>query len=226
MSSYRNPNKYYGSAMKRRPRKVEKGFFSNIGNALSKAHDWIRSNKIISSVSLLGKAGVPYAGAIGTAAGTLGYGRRRRAGRPRVARKRGGAINLRSLLSNAHKFVKDKKLISSALSHFGHHKLSSAASSLGYGRRRMVGRPRVTRKRKVGGANLRSLLSSAHKFVKDKKLILSALSNFGHHKLSSAVSNLGYGKKRRVARKRVVRRGRGAGNQNFFSTQQLAVPKF
>ena len=75
----RNPNIYYGGALKRRRRVVRRrgaGFFSNIGNALSKAHDWIKSNKIISSVgSLLGKAGVPYAGAIGTAAGTLGYGK-------------------------------------------------------------------------------------------------------------------------------------------------------
>ena len=45
MSLYRNPNMYYGSAMKRRPRKAGKGFFSNIGSALSKAHDWVKSNK-------------------------------------------------------------------------------------------------------------------------------------------------------------------------------------
>ena len=50
---------------------------------------------------------------------------RRRVARPRVVRKRGGAMNLRSLLSSAHKFIKDKKLISGALSHFGNFKLSS-----------------------------------------------------------------------------------------------------
>lgn len=168
----RNPNIYYGGALKRR-RRVVRRRGAGLGDWLSKAHNWIKSNKIISSVgSLLGKAGVPYAGAIGTAAGTLGYGKRRRPKKRVVRRKKGGA-NLRSLLSSAHKFIKDKKLVSSALSHFGHSKLSSAASALGYGRRR-VGRPKRTVKRRVV---------------------------------------------RRVAR-------RGRGGANFFSTEQIAAPKF
>ena len=68
-------------------------------------------------------------------------------------------------------------------------------------------------------------------------MISGALSHFGHSKLSAAANSLGYGRKRRIGRpkrtmrkrvvkRRVIRRVRGAGNQNFFSTQQLAVPKF
>ena len=117
-------------------RRRGRGFFQTMGNALSKAHDWIQSNKIISTVSgALSKVGVPYAGAINTASSALGYGRRRRVGRPRVTRRKTGG-SLRSILSSVHRFVKDKKLVSGALSHFGHSKLSSAASSLGYGKRR------------------------------------------------------------------------------------------
>ena len=204
----RSPNLYYGGALRRRrlaARRRGAGFFSNLGNALSTAHDWVKTNKIISTVgNALAGVGVPYAGAIAKGATALGYGtRRRRVGRPRkrvVLRKRGGA-NLRSLLSSAHKFIKEKKLVSSALSHFGHAKLASAAGALGYGRPRK----RVVH-RKRGGANLRSLLSSAHKFIKDKKLVSSALSHFGHAKLASAASVLGYGRRRRRVGRPVKRR--------------------
>ena len=127
-----------------------------------------------------------------------------------------------------HTFIKEKKLVSSALSHFGHAKLASAAGALGYGRPRK----RVVH-RKRGGANLRRLLSSAHKFIKDKKLVSSALWHFGHSKLASAASVLGYGRrrrrvgrpvKRRVVRRRVtvVHRRRHHGGANFFSTEQIA----
>ncbi len=126
-------------------RRVGRGLMDMIRSA----HNWIKSNKIISTVgNALGKAGVPYAGAIGTAAGTLGYGRRRRVVRPRVRRVRylrprvrrrrvGGS--LRSLLTSAHGFIKRNQLVSKGLNHFGHSKLASAASSLGYGRRHMGG---------------------------------------------------------------------------------------
>ncbi len=150
----------------RRKRRIGKGFF----DVLKSGHDWLKRNKIISTVSgALSKVGVPYAGAINTASSALGYGRRRKRV---VRRRRGGAINLRGLLSSAHKFIKDKKLVSSALSHFGHNKLSAGAAALGYGRRRRVGRP----------------------------------------------------VKRRTVRKRTVRRHRGGAN--YFSTEQIAMPKF
>ena len=132
---------------RRRVRRARGGGFMD---ALRSAHDWIKKNKIISTVgSALGRVGVPYAGAIGTAASTLGYGRRRRrVVRRRPLRPRAIGGSLRSMLSAAHGFIKKNQLVSKGLSHFGHSKLASAASSLGYGRRRR--RP-VRRHR--GGAN-------------------------------------------------------------------------
>ena len=118
-------------------------------DALRSAHDWIKKNKIISTVgSALGRVGVPYAGAIGTAASTLGYGRKRIVRRRRPLRPRAIGGSLRSMLSAAHGFIKSRKLVSGALTHFGHSKLASAASSLGYGRRR-----RRPFRRHRGGAN-------------------------------------------------------------------------
>ena len=57
-----------------RPQRRGAGFM----DALRSAHDWIKKNKIFSTVSgALSKVGVPYAGAINTASSALGYGRRR-----------------------------------------------------------------------------------------------------------------------------------------------------
>src|SRR4051794_6650078 len=100
------------SLVKRRRRVTRRrggSFFSSIGNALSNAHNFIKSNRIISTVgSALGAVGVPYAGALGRGGGPLGY-RRRRVGvrRGRVGR-RGG--DLRTILSGVHKFVKGNRL--------------------------------------------------------------------------------------------------------------------
>jgi len=114
---------------------------------LKSAHNWIKSNKVISTVgNALGAVGVPYAGAIGRTASSLGYGRKRRVGRPRV-RRAGGS--LKSILSNVHKFVKSNQLVSKGLSHFGHKKLGAVAANLGYGKRRPA--RRAIRHR--GGAN-------------------------------------------------------------------------
>ena len=77
--------------------------------------------------------------------------------------------------------------------------------------RRRVTRRRVTRRRR--GGSLRSLLSSAHSFIKSKRLVSGALNHFGHPKLASAASSLGYGRRR-------------VGGANFFSTSMLAVPRF
>jgi hypothetical protein len=70
-------------------RRRGRGFF----DFLRKAHDFIKSNKIISRIGSL--IPHPAARAIGTAAGALGYGRRRRVhrrravgGRRRVHRRR------------------------------------------------------------------------------------------------------------------------------------------
>ncbi len=128
---------------------------AGLWDTLKSAHNFIRSNKIISTVGNA-LSGVPIignvAGTIGRTAATLGYGRRRRVrhrrvgGRRRVGRPRtrmytlrrtkrvyaGGS--LRSLATSAHRFIRDRKLISGALNHFGHPKLAGVASTFGYGR--------------------------------------------------------------------------------------------
>ena len=115
-------------------------------DALRSAHNWIKSNKIISTVGNALGGVIPIAGTIGRTAATMGYGRKRRVGRPRV-RRAGGS--LKSILSNVHRFVKSNQLVSKGLSHFGHKKLGAVASNLGYGKRRPV--RRAIRHR--GGAN-------------------------------------------------------------------------
>ena len=119
-----------------RRRTVRRARGGGFMDALRSAHDWIKKNKIISTVgSALGRVGVPYAGAIETAASTLGYGRRRRVVRRRPLRPRAIGGSLRSMLLASHAFIKSRKLVSGALTHFGHSKLASAASALGYGKR-------------------------------------------------------------------------------------------
>ncbi len=192
MSLLRSPNIYYGMGRRRRTRRRGGSW---LGDAFTKAHDFIKSNKLVSRIANgLSAVGVPYAGAVGKAAGVLGYGRRRRrpgrprrVGRPRVMRRRrrGGAL-------------------------------------LGLGRRRRVGRPRVRRSgmgrrrvyRRRRGGNLRSLLSGAHKFIKDNRLVSKGLRTFlPSSNLHKAAHTLGYGRRRR-------------GGANFFSTYQVAAPRF
>ena len=84
----------------------------------------------------------------------------------------------------------------------------------------LVRRRRLVRRRAVGGS-LRSSLSSAHGFIRNNRLVSKGLSQFGHAKLASAASSLGYGRRRRRA---PIRRRRGGAN--FFSTEQLAAPIF
>ncbi len=201
----RNPNLYYGNGRRRRVRRVGRprrgrGFFSSIGNALRGAHDYIKSNKLVSTVAnALGSVGVPYAGAIGKAAGTLGYGRRRR-----VRRRRGG--DLYSILKKA---VNGGRRV-------GRPRVRRGGA---------VRRRRVVHRRRRGGLNLRGLLSKAHSLVKDNKLISKAASALGHPKIAAVAGQLGYGRRRRrVARRRVVRR-RGGGTL-FGSITQPAVMKF
>ena len=215
--------------VRRTRRKQGAGFM----DALRSAHNWIKSNKIISGVSgLLSKVGVPYAGAINSASSALGYGRKRRVGRPRarrvtvrrrpltrrrlLTRRRRVGGSLRSMLSAAHGFIKKNQLVSKGLSHFGQTKLASAANALGYGRRRRV----TMRRRRVGGS-LRSAFASAHNFIKSNKLVSKGLSHFGQTKLASAANALGYGRRRRPVRRAV----RHCGGANYFTESQLAVPR-
>ena len=68
----------------------------------------------------------------------------------------------------------------------------------------------VRRKRKAqaGAGRIGDFLRKAHRFVKDKKLISSTLSNLGYGKASSIASQLGYGKRR--TRRRKAQRGNGS----------------
>ncbi len=277
MSLIRSPNIYYGVGRRRRMgrRRVGGSFLSVIGDALGKAHNFIKGNKLVSRIaSGLSAVGVPYAGSISSAASALGYGRRRV--RRRVRRRRVGG-SLRSILSNAHNFVKSNRLISKGLRTFlPNSNLHKAAHTLGYGRRRTVrrrraggslrsilsnahnfvksnrliskglrtflpnsnlhkaahtlgyGRRRVRRRR--AGGSLRSILSNAHNFVKSNRLISKGLRTFlPNSNLHKAAHTLGYGR-RRTVRRRVVRRRapirRHRGGANFFSTEQIAVPRF
>jgi hypothetical protein len=132
-----------------------------------------------------------------------GFGRRRR--RVVRRRRRGGAIG--TFLKKAHTFIKQRRLVSGALKHFGHVKLASSAHKLGYGRRRVrrVRRRRVYRRRRRGGA-IGTFLKKAHTFIKQRRLVSSALKHFGHTKLASSAHSLGYGRRRRYRRRRVYRR--------------------
>lgn len=147
----------------RRPRRlVRRRKGAGFLDALRGIHNWVKSNKIISTVGNALAPVLPVAGTIGKVASAAGYGRRRGPGRPRrvgrplgsslrkhrVVRRRGGS--LRSVLSKVHNFVKSNQLVSKGLTHFGHPKLASIASTAGYGRRR---RPRRMI-RHHGGANL------------------------------------------------------------------------
>ncbi len=66
---------------------------SGIMDFLKKAHDWVKSNKIISSVSGALSGIVPGASIINKVSDTLGYGRRRR-GRKHQMKLRGGFLGI------------------------------------------------------------------------------------------------------------------------------------
>ena len=114
-------------------RRIKRRVGGSFRSVLSKAHSFIKSNRLVSR-------GLNHFGhsKLSNAARSMGYGRRRT-----VRRRRGGS--LRGVLSKAHSFIKSNRLVSRGLSHFGHSKLSNAARSLGYGRRR--------RTRRRGGSN-------------------------------------------------------------------------
>lgn len=60
---------------------------------LSSINDFLKKSKIVSTLgSALGSVGVPYASSIGSAAGKLGYGRRRKVGRPKKRRVGGSTM--------------------------------------------------------------------------------------------------------------------------------------
>jgi hypothetical protein len=177
----------------RRRRLRGRGFFGNIWNGIKRvasgAHDFIKNNRLVSR----GLALTPYKGA-SAAAGALGYGRRRR----RVVRRRSGARRLR-----------------------GGRKLRSPRSRMLGGRRKR----RVVRRRgrSMRGRGFMDLLRKGHSLLKNHRVVSRVLTHFGHKKLSSAASALGYGRRRRRVRRSTRRRGiRGRGlfsrpHQGFVS---------
>lgn len=152
-------------ARRRIRRQRGKGFM----DVLKKVGAFLKKTQLVSKVGrTLGSVGVPYAGMIGNVAGSLGYGRRRRVGRPRVSRVRGQGLSLAGgmyrrpmrqrrqrgkgfmdVLKKVGAFLKKTQLVSKVANTLGSAgipyagAIGSVASSLGYGRRRRVGRPRT-----------------------------------------------------------------------------------
>jgi hypothetical protein len=164
----------------RRRRMAGSGFFGNIWNGIKRAatgaHDFIKNNRLISR----GLALIPdaRARAAGTAAGALGYGRRRRyrkrrlvGGRKRRARLVGGRKR------RYRKRVRRVRVIG------GHRRKTHVIGG--------------RRKRTMRGRGIMSALRSAHDFVKRHRLVSRGLNHFGHSRLSSAASALGYGRRRK-----------------------------
>ena len=111
-----------------------------LGDAFTKAHDFVKKNKLVSTIAnALGSAGVPYASAIGKASAALGYGKR-------VHRRRRGG-DVKGIFKTVHKFVKDNRLVSKGLRTFlPNSNLHKSAHALGYGLKKPV-------RRYAGGAN-------------------------------------------------------------------------
>lgn len=103
-------------------RRVRRHQGEGLFDAFKSAHNWIKSNKIISTVGNALAPVIPIAGTIGNVAAAAGYGR-----------NKGGAWG--NWLSQGHNFIKSNQLISKGLSHFGHPKLAGIARAAGYGRR-------------------------------------------------------------------------------------------
>ena len=94
MSLFRNPDLYYGNGRRRRVgrlRTTRRHRGGGFLDALKSAHNWIKNNKIISTVSGA-LSGVPGIGGIASAINkgslALGYGRRRPLRKRRMVRRR------------------------------------------------------------------------------------------------------------------------------------------
>jgi hypothetical protein len=194
----------------RRRRLRGRGFFGNIWNGIKRvatgAHDFIKSNRLVSR----GLALTPYKGAA-AAAGALGYGRRKRRSH---RRQRGRGSNIANLKKVYRLFANSSRVGAG-------RKLRSPRSRMLGGRRkrRVVHR----RRRSMRGRGVMDLLRRGHALIKKHKVASRLLSHFGHKKLSSAASALGYGRRRRRVRRSTRRRGiRGRGlfsrpHQGFVS---------
>lgn len=137
-----------------------KSFFKSVWKGIRKAgsviNDGLKKTKIISTLAptlisnpIIGKT-------VGTAAGQLGYGGRRRRVRRRTVRKGAGVFSgLKNLISKARPYarrlnthLKESKWISNELKNRGYSNASKIVSSLGYGRKKRVARKRTVRRGK------------------------------------------------------------------------------
>lgn len=125
-----------GRRRKRRVVRRKRRQGGSIVGALKKAHDFVKSKKLISSALRHFK----YNKAANVAR-SFGYGKRR----CRVVRRRRQGGSITSFVKKAHSYIKSKRLISSALRHFApKSNLHKAAHALGYGR---IPRRRIRRRR-------------------------------------------------------------------------------
>jgi len=190
-----------------RRRKRGGSFFGSIGNwvkgAANSVGNFVKKNHVLSTVAGFIPHPAARAAALGLRLG--GLGRRRRRGGNIGDRLQSNAdkfnkANNPSLLSRAHSFIKKHRVVSRGLAFLKYPKLSLAAHTMGYGKRRK----RVVR-RKRGGAMIgpvnRSrpmrLLHRAHAYVKGKKLISHTLNHLGYTKAGSIAASLGYGRRRK-----------------------------
>lgn len=162
--------------------------------------------------------------------GMIAFGKKRRA----VRRKRGGenasrSTQARSILTKINGLLRQHKVVSRGLSHFGYKRAASVAGLLGYGRKRRVRRrgrgddyPDVAPARPphaldgyVDAAAPRAWyksLAGIHNKIRDERFVSRGLAKLKLGRLSRAAKAVGY--------------GRHHGGANFFSTQQIAVPKY
>jgi hypothetical protein len=167
----------------RRRRMAGSGFFGNIWNGIKRAatgaHDFIKNNRLISR----GLALIPdaRARAAGTAAGALGYGRRRKYKKRHYKKRR--------LVGGRKRKV---RLVG------GHRRKTRVIGGRRKRVRKVIGGRH--RKRTMAGRGFLSALRSAHDFVKRHRLVSRGLNHFGHSRLSNAASSLGYGRRKRSYR--------------------------
>jgi hypothetical protein len=119
--------------------------------------------------------------------------------------QRGGNAKLKGILKKLHSFVKEKKIISQGLQHFGLNKLASHAKLAGYGARRprrKAPKRRVVRKTQRGSGFFGDIwkgIKSAGSYIKKNKLVskgLGLLPGQTFQNLSKASAQLGLGRRR------------------------------
>jgi hypothetical protein len=120
--------------------------------------------------------------------------------------QRGGNAKLKGILKKLNSFAKEKKIISSALDHFGFKKLGAHARLAGYGARRprrKAPKRRVVRRKTQRGSgffgDVWSGIKKAGSYVAKNKLLskgLALIPNQTVQNLGKAAAQLGLGRRR------------------------------